>query len=77
MLAIVIGQELKIMGLCLLFRINTRTCPQVSGKEYTNFQEHYVDMYNVLMFTKSYGEVLKSTQSFVDNAPTDTNAIMK
>jgi len=42
----------------------------VFGKEYTNFQEHYVDMYSSWMFTQSYGEVLKSvTQEFVDNAP--------
>ena len=40
------------------------------GKEYTNFQEHYVDMYTSWLFTESYGAVLKSpTQSFVDNAP--------
>ena len=43
---------------------------EVSGKEYTNFQEHYVDMYSSWMFTQSYGEVLKlATQDFVDNAP--------
>tara|TARA_B100002019_G_scaffold292477_1_gene315729 strand:+ start:4326 stop:5282 length:957 start_codon:yes stop_codon:yes gene_type:complete len=43
---------------------------EVSGKEYTNFQEHYVDMYSSWMFTQSYGDVLKSpTQDFVDNAP--------
>ena len=43
---------------------------EVSGKEYTNFQEHYVDMYTSWMFTQSYGDVLKSTtQEFVDNAP--------
>jgi hypothetical protein len=43
---------------------------QVFGKEYTNFQEHHVDMYTSWMFTQSYGEVLKSpTQEFVDNAP--------
>jgi len=42
----------------------------VFGKEYTNFQEHYVNMYTSWMFTQSYGEVLKSaTQEFVDNAP--------
>lgn len=40
------------------------------GKEYTNFQEHYVNMYTSWLFTESYGAVLKSpTQSFVDNAP--------
>lgn len=40
------------------------------GIEYTNFQEHYVDMYSSWMFTQSYGEVLKAqTQEFVDNAP--------
>ena len=43
---------------------------EVFGKEYTNFQEHYVDMYTSWMFTQSYGDVLKSsTQEFVDNAP--------
>lgn len=40
------------------------------GKEYTNFQEHYVNMYTSWLFTSSYGEVLKSpTLDFVDNAP--------
>ena len=43
---------------------------EVSGKEYTNFQEHYVNMYSSWMFTESYGKVLKMpTQEFVDNAP--------
>ena len=41
-----------------------------AGKEYTNFQEHYVNMYASWLFTQSYGEVLKCpTQQFVDNAP--------
>ena len=40
------------------------------GKEYTNFQEHDVNMYTSWLFTESYGAVLTSpTQSFVDNAP--------
>jgi hypothetical protein len=40
------------------------------GKEYTNFQEHYVNMYTSWLFTESYGRVLKlPTQEFVDNAP--------
>lgn len=40
------------------------------GKEYTNFQEHYVNMYTSWLFTPSYGEVLKlPTAEFVDNAP--------
>ena len=43
---------------------------EVSGLEYTNFQEHYANMYTSWMFTQSYGEVLKlATQDFVDNAP--------
>ncbi len=43
---------------------------EVSGLEYTNFQEHYANMYTSWMFTQSYGEVLKlPTQDFVDNAP--------
>ena len=43
---------------------------QFAGKEYTNFQEHYVNMYTSWLFTQSYGEVLKTpTQKFVDNAP--------
>lgn len=43
---------------------------RVSGKQYTNFQEHYVDMYTSWMFTESYGRVLKSpTVEFLDNAP--------
>ena len=43
---------------------------EVSGKEYTNFQEHYVNMYSSWLFTQSYGEVLRQpTQEFVDNAP--------
>jgi len=41
-----------------------------AGKEYTNFQEHYVNMYASWLFTQSYGDVLKMpTQKFVDNAP--------
>lgn len=41
-----------------------------AGLEYTNFQEHYVNMYSSWFFTPSYGEVFNlPTQEFVDNAP--------
>ena len=46
-----------------------KNMPQVSGKEYTNFQEHYVDMYNQLDVYKKLRRSFKITQSFVDNAP--------
>lgn len=40
------------------------------GKEYTNFQEHYVNMYTSWLFTESYGSVLRlPTVDFLDNAP--------
>ena len=40
------------------------------GKEYTNFQEHYVNMYTSWLFTQSYGDVLRMpTVDFLDNAP--------
>ena len=69
MLVIVIGQELKIMGLCLLFHTKHKNMEKRIHKFSRTLCRHVhkLDVY------KKLRRSFKITQSFVDNVPTDTN----